>query len=474
MGWFSDVMRVMSPISNVWDPLGIHEEDTEGADPEDVAKQREETSTIGNQYLAQLVPGSAEYNELQSEIQRQVSQVGGGRPTQADIRAFGEEIVKRQQARVARGEPITPLEARTNVAAGKLREAVQPVDFEQDIFRVLRGEAPQTQAGRMFLESTQYQPEEQDIFRQLRGEGAPTTPLGGLAGDIFGRARAPVGDIESFDRFKTTLPERLELVRGQVENQFARRGITPTSGLALEGLGRAGVETAIGEEAAARDAYLRAAALRQQELGNREQAIGQSFDLFNVGEQLQARRQAAGGQLLGEGERLRERQIGLEDQLVNLQLGRETNLTGLLGQQTNRRLDSQEAMLARERAYGNQATLRAEAQEEARRQELRKLAALAGSAGLGGLTAGMFPAVAAASGITGGGFSRFGQGALLSATGGQVGLPNFGRGTSLVDLLGGQRQDFSTSGDISAGLSRQSPMGDDWLLSEYDRRRRRV
>ena len=522
----------------------------------DIARQRESAQAVLTQLLSQLLPGSPEYLQLQTEGSRLLQGVAGPEDEEALIRQIAQPLIQQQQAKISRGEAASPLEARTNLQVGKLREAAQPVDFEQDLLGILSGRPPTTQAGRLFLASIQhrpeeqdvfgllegrapttqfgriqqegleYQPEEQDIFRLLRGE-APTTsagrtfgegmavspedaailsglrgepstaPTAGLVSDIAGRARAPVGDIDSFNRFTSTFPQQLELVRQNVEGQFARRGITPTSGLALEGLGRAGVEASIAEEQQSRDAYQRASALREQEFTRRNQAIQQFLAfldagraipgertaaterLFNVGQELQATRQGTAGQLFGTGQQLqagqeaatdrlygageglRDRQIGVEDSLVNLQLGRETNLTNLMTSRTERGLANQEGLLQRERGFAQDNLIRAEQRDEQRRQEIIKLAALAGSVAVGGIGAAAFPAVAAASGITGGALARAGQGALMTATGGQVGLPNFGRGTSLTELLGEQRKGSVVGGgSIAGGLSRLDPLED--------------
>ena len=119
----------------------------------------------------------------------------------------------------------------------------------------------------------------------------------------------------------------------------AQRGILG-SGLEIEDLGRSGVELAI-REAAAREDF------RQRQLGNFQ-------NLYNAGQGL------------------RNREIGLEEALVNIQLRRESTLTNNLrsqtgdatsaflnlferqsGQATANRLDAEDAAAARRNAIGN-------------------------------------------------------------------------------------------------------------------------
>lgn len=245
---------------------------------EDVARQREEVLSIGNQFLSQLVPGSQEYNELQAFIQEMVqrssegpfavSQLGGQSLDQQEaVRLFGQQIVQQQQQRISEGGAATPLEARTNLAFQGVRDTAAFTPEEQAVFNALRGLAP----------------------------GETGTPSDDIFAQLVGRAQDPSAS------FQSTLEPSLALLMDQVKARAASRGILG-SGLELEDLGRTGAELAV-REAQARQAY------QQQQLQN-------FFNLFNVGQGL------------------RGREIGLEEALLNLQQGRESRLTDLLGRAT--------------------------------------------------------------------------------------------------------------------------------------------
>ena len=249
---------------------------------EDIARQTSEIQAMGNQFLSQLVPGSEEYNRYASFLQQMVSRASEGAFAVAElggsvldqqeaVRQFGEQIVRQQGERIAGGGPATPLEARTDLAFGGLREAAALTPEEQAIFNALRG------------------------TEQPGGEGAALTDV---FGQLVQRARTP----EQF--FESTFAPELQLLQEQVKSRAASRGILG-SGLELENLGRAGVELAI-RQAQQKEAF------RQNQLQN-------LFGLFDVGQGL------------------RGRQIGLEEALLNLQQGRESRLTDLLGRESSLR-----------------------------------------------------------------------------------------------------------------------------------------
>ena len=137
-----------------------------------------------------------------------------------------------------------------------------------------------------------FQPYEQDVFDALTGgESSIDTDAGRVFREQVLRAKDPDAS------YTSTFQPALDLLQEQVKARAARRGILG-SGLELEDLGRTGSELAI-REGQAREGF------RQ----------GQYDRFANV---------------YGQGQALRNRQLGLEGDLVNIQLGRESNLTGLL------------------------------------------------------------------------------------------------------------------------------------------------
>ena len=247
---------------------------------EDIARQDEESRSILESFLAQLIPGSEEFNRLMSEGTALARQTVDPGDQQDLIRQLGSQLVSQQQARVAAGGPATATEARTNLSFQGLRDV----------------------AG--------FSPEEQAILNALRG--TPSTGEGGSAGDIFSdlvrRATSPD------QYYQSTYGPQLKLLEEQVKARAASRGILG-SGLELENLGRTGLDLAMREG--------------QAKEGFRRGALGDFFNLFNVGQGL------------------RERQIGLEEALVNLQSGRESHLTDLLAASTTRRGDDFSNLLQR-------------------------------------------------------------------------------------------------------------------------------
>ena len=291
---------------------------------ENIARQTETSQSILNQFLSQLVPGSTEFNQLQTEglaLMRSTGDPGD----QADmIRQLGSQLVLTQQARAASGEPITALEARTQQAFQGLRRAAGFTSEEQAVFNALRG---------------------------IQGTGEPGQ-AGGVE-DIFSQLVARSRDPNQF--FQSTLRPQLDLAEQANRAAFASRGLL-RSGLEQEGAIRSGQELAI-REAEAQEAF------RQQQLGNFQ-------SLFNVGQQL------------------RGREIGVEEAFTNLQLGRESNLTELLAAQTGRRGDDLVSLLARQTGRAEDLFDTAAQQEAARKASLGKSLGTALGAGAGFLVGG--------------------------------------------------------------------------------------
>lgn len=237
---------------------------------EDIARQREETQNILNTFLSQLAPGSEEYNRLVAEGGRFVQTSESPENEQDLVRQLGQQLVTAQQDRIAGGGDATALEARTSKAFGGLREKAA------------------------------FAPEEQALLDALRGlEGTGEAGTAGGPQDIFGQVVSRVRDPDA--AFRSTLDPQLQQVQDQVKARAAQRGLLG-SGLEIEDLGRAGVELAV-REAGAREDH------RQRQLENFQ-------NLYNAGQSL------------------RGREIGVEEALLNLQQGRESNLTGLLQSQT--------------------------------------------------------------------------------------------------------------------------------------------
>lgn len=278
----------------------------------DIARQREEVRVIGEQFLAQLAPGSQEANQLQSEIQRLMATVESPASEQDIIRQLGQQLVSQQGARIAAGGPATPLEARTQAAVGGLRERAAFTPEEQDVLSLQRGQPTTTPTGAIFGERFQFTPEQQAILNALRGID-PTTPTGRILTDLVARAQRP----EEF--FQSTLQPQLHLAEEANRQAFARRGLL-RSGLEQEGATRAGNELAI-REAQAREAF-------------RRNALSDFQSLLTQGRGIPGERQEGVEELFNVGQGLRQREIGVEEALVQMQLGRETDLTKLLAAQS--------------------------------------------------------------------------------------------------------------------------------------------
>lgn len=258
----------------------------------DVARQREEVLSVGQQFLSQLVPGSEEYNQLQSAIQQYAQQVASPANEQGLVSQLGQQLVSQQGSRIAAGGAASPFEARTNKAFQGLRDVSARTPEEEAVLAALRG----TQTG---------------------------TPLDSIFGDIVSRAQTPE------DFYQSTLDQQLQLAFDQINRQAAQRGLVD-SGLPIELSQRGAAELAINE-----------AAGRQQA---RQTALSNFQDLYNTG---------AG---------LRSREIGLEGANVDLQQGRETDLTSIINQNTQLRGTQQGDLLQRQ-------TATAEAEAERKRQE---------------------------------------------------------------------------------------------------------
>ena len=295
---------------------------------EDIARQREETQNIGNQFLSQLAPNSQEFNELQAQLAFHTQNVASPENEQEIIRQLGQRLVSQQQARVAAGGAAGPLEERTNLAFQGLRDINQRVPFEEDIFRILSGEAPTTAFGKQIAAGSVPTTIEQELLNALQGLPT-TTPIGGvfrkplaLAAEPTLRPGAPVDD--------AVFKNALKLVEDRVNAEAAGRGLLG-GGLRLEQLGRAGTEASIAEAQ-------RQDQLRDEQNRLQQEAFANSIGLFDTGRSIPIAYRDYLSQLFNVGEGLRQRDIGLEGALVDLQLGRETNLTGLLNQNQQTRL----------------------------------------------------------------------------------------------------------------------------------------
>ena len=189
-------------------------------------------------------------------------------------------------------------------------------------------------------EKAAFTPEEEAIFSALRGlptEGQQA-PTGQIYSDLVARARDP----NQF--YQSTLQPALNLAEESNRQAFARRGLL-RSGLEQEGATRAGNELAI-NEASQQEAF------RQQQLSN-------FFDYaFNPAEQL------------------RSREIGVEDALLQMQLGRESKLTDILARNTFSR-DTDAANLAQRETQHEQ--LQDEQEAAASAAQRQKIAQLLGT-----------------------------------------------------------------------------------------------
>ena len=314
MRWLKWLWRdLVYTLSNEDGFSGRKDREKEAKRQEDVARQREAAQTDLNQFLSQLPTGSEERARLQSEGSDILSRIGDPGDQAAEIRALGADLVQSFNTRVAAGEPATALEARTQAAFGGLREAAERTPDEEDIFRILRGEEPTTEIGRLFKERIITEPGqglESELERALRGEDT-TTPLGGIAGDIISTAQ---------EEPESVFEDELSLLQDRINREANVRGLA-SSGIPIEQLGRAGVELAIQQ------------ALRREDVRRTRQ--GDVLDLLDRakrGDQQAIQNLSA---LFETGQTLRGREIGVEEAFTNLQLGRESNLTDLLSRQSS-------------------------------------------------------------------------------------------------------------------------------------------
>ncbi len=118
---------------------GRQDREKEAKRQEDIARSTEASQNELNQFLSQLLPGSTEFNQLQTEGLALVQATAGAGDQQAQIRELGSRLVTEQQARATAGEPITAVEARTDLAFGGLREAAEFTSEEQALLNALRG-----------------------------------------------------------------------------------------------------------------------------------------------------------------------------------------------------------------------------------------------------------------------------------------------------------------------------------------------
>lgn len=213
----------------------------EAARRSDLASQSQQFIEDATPILAQLVPGSEEFNQGLTIFLDMARSISHGGPATDRTGAFANisTLVRQQQERVAKGGPATSFEARTDLAFEALRKV------------------------------SAFSPEEQDVFDALRDRNPQLdTAIGDVFGQVVERARDP-------DRFfESTLQPQLDLARDIIGQGFARRGLVG-SGLQLEQLGRTGAELAI-REAQARESF-------------RQEQLGQAQNLFNVSQGLRGR-----------------------------------------------------------------------------------------------------------------------------------------------------------------------------------------
>src|SRR3990167_2391716 len=97
----------------------------ESARQADIANQSQEFINIIDQYLAQLIPGSQEYNDLTAFGQKYLSQIAAGEMAVPELGGsvldqqpaamqYGKQLVDQYNARIAAGGPATALESRTD------------------------------------------------------------------------------------------------------------------------------------------------------------------------------------------------------------------------------------------------------------------------------------------------------------------------------------------------------------------------
>ncbi len=304
---------------------------------EDIARQREEAENEANRIRAQLVPGSVEAQQFEQLVSEVLSAPASSTGPKFDLSRIQTE-----------GNQLLSSQQQRIASGG----AATPLEARtQQAFEGLR-------------DVSQFTPEEQSVFSSLRGFdlGEGQVPTGTIFNNLIARAQDP----NAF--FESTFQPQLDLLQDQVKARAAQRGILG-SGLELEDLGRTGAELAIREGQARSD-------FDQRQLAN-------FFGLFDLGQQL------------------RGREIGVEEALTNLQLGRESNLTSLLN--ANRNTANQDMLGLLSTRTGRAQDLRdvASALREAERQQREQfvgntvgntLSTFGGKAGeaIGGAVSGSF------------------------------------------------------------------------------------
>jgi len=407
-------------------------DESEARRQEDVARQSESAQNELNQFLAQLNPNSPEFNQLQAEGAAIVQRTGQAGDQQAEVRELGQRLVTQQGERIGAGGAAGPLEERTNLQIEALRGATARQPFEEDILRVQRGEPPTTPLGRIFAQilgrsegvGTGVRPEEQDLLGALRGDPT-TTPFGGIATDVVNLAGQDP-DLAIQDEFS--------LIQDQINRDAQARGVV-RGGLPVELSQRAGAELAV-----------RTARERENIRRNR---LSDVLELFQTGRITQQEALQNVGTVFDLGQQLRVREIGLEEAVTDLQSGRESRLTELLGRQTGAGTENLLNLFSS--TTGQSIADRIAAQEQAAAQ--RAALGTAIGTGLGAAVGGPFGA--AIGGQIGGGLA-----------GGGV------RGTDPTSLLAQRRSAVTPQGQPvspSAGISRGNLLRD---FTEEEKNRR--
>lgn len=248
------------------------------AHQEDNARQAEEFVGIINQYLGQLVPGSQEYNDLVNFGNKYLQQIESGA---IPVSELGGSVLDQQPAANQYGSQLVQ-QQQGRIAGGGPATALEARTQQQ--IGNLRG-------------AVAHRPEEEAIFSALRGLplAGEQAASGTIFADLVSRAQNP-------DQYYTsTLQPQLDLAESSNRAKFASRGLL-RSGLEQEGATRAGNELAIAETA--------------QKEGFRQNQLSNFMNLYGMGQDV------------------RGRDIGLEEAITNIQLGRESNLTGLLANQS--------------------------------------------------------------------------------------------------------------------------------------------
>lgn len=386
MRWPKSIWWLVQSMNNERGDFGAGGNEKEARRQEDIARQREQAQAELNSQLALLNPTSPEYTQLLSEGNALVARVAEEGDQQAQIRELGTRLVQQQNARIAAGGPAGALEERTDLAFRAFREAAQRVPFEEDVLRVLEGQEPQTAFGKQILTGLSPSDIEQELLNVLEGQ-APTTPLGQIFSQEITRAARPRPEVGQ-PITDTVFEDALKLVEDRVNQEAAARGLLG-GGLRLEQLGRAGTEAAIAEA-------LRQDALRAEENRLAQEAFANTIGLFDTGRAIPANVRDFAASLFNVGEGLRERDIGVEAALRDIQLGRETNLTDILNRNIQTRLSDVSSLLQRQTSRAEDFTdFFTELEESDQRAVLQAAAdvAVAAAGGQGGSSAFSVPQI---------------------------------------------------------------------------------